>query len=165
MGKFPLFFASLCILKGTEGSVKNISCFRHNSQVGPLINYNPSINHNLNMVASTSGNAQYSASDPSNSRAIHIQFVNNYTTEAPHQSFWSGAILDNSKIILRNNMMTVCILMLSLPTTIMNIYVYVTGRSKYSLKLHNPFYFAYIFCHFVICMIGIISKQHLDIVY
>ena len=107
------------------------------------------VNHNRNMV-SKSGNAQNS--DPSNNRAIHVQFVNNFTTESPHSSVWSGAILDNAKIILRNNMMTVCILMLSLPTTIMNIYVYVTGRRKYSRKLHNPLFCINTFCHLFIAI-------------
>ena len=109
-----------------------LPCFRHNSRVVPLV----LVNHNLNMVSSTSVNAQNSSSDPSNNRAIHVHFMNNFTTEAPHQSFGSGAIIDNdiARIILRNNLMTVCILMLSLPPTIMNIYVYVTGRRKYSRK-------------------------------
>ena len=50
-------------------------------------------------------------------------------------SFWQlqgSQILDSAKIVLRNNRMTfcICILMLSLPTTIMNIFVYVTGKGK-----------------------------------
>ena len=102
------------------------------------------------MVSSKSGDAQNS--DLSNNRAIHVQFVNNFTTESPHSSVWSGAILDIAKIILRNNMMTVCILMLSLPTTIMNIYVDVTARRQYSRKLRNPLFCIHTFCHFFIAI-------------
>ena len=64
-------------------------------------------------------------------RAIKVRFVNNFTAaESPLPLFWPGTILDNAKIVLRNNMMTFCIIMLSLPTTIMNIYVYVTGKGN-----------------------------------
>ena len=72
-------------------------------------------------------------------RAIKVRFVNNFTAaESPLPLFWPGTILDNAKIVLRNNMMTFCIIMLSLPTTIMNIYVYVTGKGNYSFIQHNP---------------------------
>ena len=79
----------------------------------------------------TSGSVQ--TSDQLNQRAIKVRFVNNFTAaESPLPLFWPGTILDNAKIVLRNNMMTFCIIMLSLPTTIMNIYVYVTGKGNYS---------------------------------
>ena len=95
---------------------------RINSQVGPVVN--------LNMTSRQEGPAS------GNQRAIKARFVNNFTA-AESPLFWPGTILDNAKIVLKNNMMTLCIIMLSLPTTIMNIYVYVTGKGKLFFKTQS----------------------------
>ena len=104
---------------------------RINSQVGPMVN--------LNMISSRPGgpaSGSVQNNDTLNRRAIKARFVNNFTA-AESPLFWPGTILDNAKIVLKNNMMTLCIIMLSLPTTIMNIYVYVTGKGKLFFYLYH----------------------------
>ena len=129
-----IFYIMLCFKFQTLSVLRNNSKYlcdnidsRINSQVGPLVH--------LNLMSSsergpTSGIVN--TSDSLNQRAIKVRFVNNFTAESPLPLFWPGTVLDNAKIVLRNNMMTLCIIMLSLPTTIMNIYVYITGTKSYS---------------------------------